>query len=58
MIRTLLVLACLALAACGADGDPIEPAGSVAIGIGSEGLSAGGSIGVRRGPLQVGVGIF
>lgn len=58
MIRALALLACLALAACGADGEPLQPDATIGIGVNSGGLTAGGTIGVSRGPLSVGVSIF
>lgn len=63
MIRFLSLLALLSVAACGVDGDPIAPDSpvypdtTVAIGVDSDG-DVGGAIGVRRGPLRVGVGVF
>ena len=58
MKRALCVLALLSTAACGIDGEPVRPTANVGIGIGSGGVHAGGTIGVSRGPLSVGVGIF
>lgn len=58
MIRILSVMSLLALAACGADGEPVQPHGGVSIGVGSNGVSAGGVVGVSRGPLSVGVSLF
>ena len=56
--RTLAVLSLLALAACGADGEPVQPDASIGIGINSGGIHAGGTVGVSRGPLRVGVSFF
>jgi hypothetical protein len=58
MIRVLSILSLLAVAACGADGEPVQPHGGINIGIGSNGVSAGGVVGVSRGPLSVGVSLF
>jgi hypothetical protein len=59
MIRILSVLAVFAtLAACGADGEPVRPSANLNIGIGSGGVHTGASVGVSRGPITVGVGIF
>jgi hypothetical protein len=58
MKRALCVLALLSAAACGVDGEPVRPTANVGVAIGSGGVHAGGSIGVSRGPLSVGVGIF
>ena len=58
MIRVLCVFGLLGLVACGADGEPVQPSANISIGVGSGGVHAGGSIGVSRGPLSVGVGVF
>jgi len=58
MIRILCALSLLALAACGVDGEPVQPHAGVSIGVGSGGVHAGGTVGVSRGPLSVGVSIF
>lgn len=58
IIRAFAVLSLLALAACGADGEPVQPDASIGIGIGSGGVHAGGSVGISRGPLRVGVSLF
>ncbi|WP_199913631.1 hypothetical protein [Tateyamaria sp. Alg231-49] len=58
MKRAFCLIATLALTACGVDGEPEQPVYTdVGIAIGSGG-HVGGSIGVSRGPLSVGVGIF
>lgn len=58
MKRALCLIALLGLAACGVDGEPEPPVDtSIGISIGSGG-NVGGTIGVSRGPLTVGVGIF
>ncbi|MEL6809485.1 MAG: hypothetical protein AAFO97_17065 [Pseudomonadota bacterium] len=58
MKRALCLIAMLGLAACGVDGEPEQPIDtSIGIAIGSGG-HVGGTIGVSRGPLSVGVGIF
>ncbi|MEO0632863.1 MAG: hypothetical protein AAFY52_01860 [Pseudomonadota bacterium] len=58
MIRAFALLACLAVAACGADGEPVQPDAAVSIGISSSGVNAGASVGVARGPLRIGVSLF
>mgnify|MGYP001795433810 CR=1 FL=1 len=58
MKRAFCLIAMLGLVACGVDGEPEQPVYTdVGIAIGSGG-HVGGSIGVSRGPLSVGVGIF
>ena len=58
MKRALCVLALMGIAACGVDGEPVRPTANVGVAIGSGGVQTGGTIGVSRGPLSVGVGIF
>ncbi|MDG2055748.1 MAG: hypothetical protein P8J82_00490 [Tateyamaria sp.] len=58
MSRVLSVIALLGLVACGADGEPIKPTSKLDINAGSTGLHVGGSIGVSKGPLSVGLGVF
>lgn len=55
MIR-LAPLAFLFLAACGADGEPVQPQASLAVGVGSGGVHVGGAVGARRGPVSIFVG--
>lgn len=45
------------LAGCGADGQPVRPKGGVGVSIGSGGVSVGGNVGVRSGPVTVSVGL-
>lgn len=56
--RAFCLIALLCVAACGVDGEPVRPTANIGVSIGSGGVSTGGSIGVSRGPLSVGVGIF
>lgn len=53
----LLIAAGFALAACGADGEPIQPTASLGVGIGSSGTHVGGGVGFRRGGLGVYLGV-
>ncbi len=45
----------LALAACGADGEPITPSVNTSLSVGSGGVSTSTSIGVSRGPVSIGI---
>ena len=45
------------LAGCGADGQPVRPTGGVGVSVGSGGVSVGGNVGVRSGPVTVSVGL-
>ncbi|WP_413247489.1 argininosuccinate lyase [Ruegeria arenilitoris] len=53
----LLIAAGFALAACGADGEPIQPTMSANVGVGSSGTYVGGGVGFRRGGLGVFLGV-
>ena len=59
MIRLSIAMALLGwLAACGADGEPVQPTANLGIGISSSGVSAGGTVGVRQGPVAINVNVF
>ena len=53
----LLIAAGFALAACGADGEPIQPTASLGVGVGSSGTHVGGGVGFWRGGLGVYLGV-
>ncbi len=53
----LLISAGFVLAACGADGEPIQPTMSASVGVGSSGTYVGGGVGLRRGGLGVYLGL-
>ena len=52
----LLISAGIALAGCGADGEPVQPTMSANIGVGSSGTHVGGGVGIRRGGLGIYLG--
>lgn len=54
-MRRVLILAVLAVAGCGADGEPIRPELRTQIGIGSDGVTTSTGVSIRRGPVRVGV---
>lgn len=56
-MRKLIVIAALALGACGVDGEPVQPSGGVNVSISGEGVGLGANVGLQRGPLQVGLGL-
>ncbi len=56
MKRLALILTLAALAACGADGPPLTPNASVGIGVGSNGVTTGASVGASNGTVSVGIG--
>ena len=56
-MRYLPLFAFLFAAACGADGEPIQPVANLGLGIGPGGAHVGARIGVRQGPVAVTVGL-
>jgi hypothetical protein len=55
MKRLVIGLAML-VAACGADGEPIQPVASLGLAVGSNGVHASAGIGATKGPVSVFVG--
>jgi hypothetical protein len=55
MKRIALIISVVALAACGADGAPFTPNASVGMGVGTNGVTKGGSLGASNGTVSVGV---
>lgn len=47
----------LLLAACGADGEPVQPTMNAGIGIGTSGVNAHGGVGLSKGPLNLYIGL-
>ena len=57
-MRLAALLGLLALAACGADGDPFRPSTSVGVGVNSDGdVDLGGSFGLSNGTFSLGLGL-
>lgn len=56
MKRIAMIMALVALAACGAEGDPLRPTAGLGIGIGPGGISVRPNVGVTDGTSRVGVG--
>ena len=57
MKHTLLaVLTMLALAGCGADGEPVQPTLDATVGIGNSGVHSYGALGLHQGPVSVYLG--
>ncbi|WP_264210968.1 hypothetical protein [Leisingera thetidis] len=54
MIFALLGLALLA--ACGADGEPVQPTLNAGVGVGGSGVHVGGAVGLHKGPVSVFLG--
>ena len=57
MKLTGFLLVLVALAACGADGEPIRPTVSTSISVGTNGVNAGASVSASTGPVSVSVGL-
>lgn len=56
MKRIAMILSLAALAACGAEGDPLRPTAGLGVGIGPGGISLRPKVGVTDGTTSVGVG--
>ncbi|SDX86542.1 hypothetical protein [Citreimonas salinaria] len=56
-MRPLLILALLALAACGADGEPIRPEASSTVTLSNKGVGMSTAVRVRQGPFTLGVAL-
>ncbi len=56
MTRVLALLSIVALASCGADGDPVRPTAGANVTVTEDGVSTSGTVGVVRGPLTVSLG--
>ncbi|MEW2913056.1 hypothetical protein [Leisingera sp. JC11] len=54
MIFALLGLA--VLAACGADGEPVQPTLNAGVSAGGGGVHVGGAVGLHKGPVSVFLG--
>lgn len=52
-----LLLGLSVLAACGADGEPIQPSLNAGIGISPSGISPRLGIGLGKGPLSIGLNL-
>lgn len=58
ILRVLaFVGAALNLAACGADGEPVQPTLNANVGISGSGTYVSGGVGLHRGPLSVFLGM-
>ncbi|WP_164860730.1 hypothetical protein [Parasedimentitalea marina] len=57
MHKWMLSLTAIAvLAACGVDGEPVQPSLNAGIGISNSGVHARGGVGVHQGPLSLYLG--
>ncbi|CUH67511.1 MAG: hypothetical protein VX083_13010 [Pseudomonadota bacterium] len=53
----LLTLGLLSLAACGIDGEPVKPTAGASVNIGTNGITTSAGVGVRKGPISIGIGL-
>ncbi len=56
-MKRLALLALLTLAACGADGDPFVPTGSLGASFGANGVETSATAGVTNGTITVGLSL-
>ncbi|MGC1496910.1 MAG: hypothetical protein WA790_13950 [Sulfitobacter sp.] len=57
MKLVVIVCASLAVAACGADGEPIYPTVNNDVTLSNSGISANTNLALRQGPLTVSLGV-
>ncbi len=50
-----MCLACLVLASCGADGDPVEPTVGAGVSIGTDGIKTNANVGLTNGIVSIGL---
>jgi hypothetical protein len=58
MKRIAIVVLSLGLAACGADGEPIQPTANIGVSVGTNGVNTNVGVAVRKGPVSVAWSIF
>lgn len=57
MMRAISALMLAAtLAACGADGEPVQPTANLNVGVGTSGAYAGANVGLKKGPWNLSLG--
>ena len=44
------------LAACGVDGEPVQPTLNAGVGVSNSGVHVGGAVGLHKGPLSIFLG--
>ena len=57
MKKLTLLIVLAALAACGADGEPVQPTRDATLTLSDSGLSADTRFGVTRGPVSLSLGL-
>jgi hypothetical protein len=56
-MKKVIVLSALLLAACGVDGEPVQPTGGVKVTLSTSGVGLGANVGLSKGPLRIGLGL-
>lgn len=56
-MKKALVLTALLLAACGVDGEPVQPTGGVNVSLTPSGVGLGANVGIKAGSLEIGLGL-
>lgn len=56
-MKKIIVLSALLLASCGVDGEPVQPTGGVNVSLSSSGIGLGANVGLKKGPLRIGLGL-
>jgi hypothetical protein len=56
-MKMVIVLSALLLAACGVDGEPVQPTGGVKVTLSTSGVGLGANVGLSKGPLRIGLGL-
>lgn len=57
MRRVLILLSALAVAACGADGEPITPTANSSVTLSNNGVRIGTNVGLGKGPFKLNLGL-
>lgn len=52
-----MTVVALGVAACGTDGEPVQPTASTNVTLASSGVYVGTNVGVRQGPFSINLGL-
>lgn len=58
MIRIVAIIGLFTVAACGADGEPIQPSVNAGVSLNNSGINSNVSLGARRGPFSINLGLL
>lgn len=56
-MKKTIILAAVLLAACGVDGEPVQPTGGVNVTLNGNGVGLGANLGLKKGPIRIGLGL-